>query len=207
MLKQCFFFLLEQHRRDILNSSCRELADHFQTNLDDENCADAPTEKKAPHKLLQFTFSRVENLLQLTLGQIVFLGKVGLVTSSRGGLSQTAQHLQPGTGVTVAVKSLKQDALQGHREWVAEVDFLGQLHHKHLVKLIGYCIEDDQRLLVYEFMPRGSLENHLFRKGALPLPWPNRMKIALGAAKGLTFLHGGPKPVIYRDFKNIKYSS
>lgn len=45
----------------------------------------------------------------------------------------------------------------------AEVDFLGQLHHKHLVKLIGYCIEDDQRLLVYEFMARGSLENHLFR--------------------------------------------
>ena len=45
----------------------------------------------------------------------------------------------------------------------AEVDFLGQLHHKHLVKLIGYCIEDDQRLLVYEFMARGSLENHMFR--------------------------------------------
>lgn len=45
----------------------------------------------------------------------------------------------------------------------AEVDFLGQLHHPNLVKLVGYCIEDDQRLLVYEFMTRGSLENHLFR--------------------------------------------
>lgn len=45
----------------------------------------------------------------------------------------------------------------------AEVNFLGQLHHPNLVKLIGYCIEDDQRLLVYEFMTRGSLENHLFR--------------------------------------------
>lgn len=45
----------------------------------------------------------------------------------------------------------------------AEVNFLGQLHHPNLVKLIGYCSEDDQRLLVYEFMPRGSLENHLFR--------------------------------------------
>ncbi|XP_008678287.1 probable serine/threonine-protein kinase PBL8 [Zea mays] len=77
---------------------------------------------------------------------------------------------------------------------------MGQLHHKHLVKLIGYCIEDDQRLLVYEFMARGSLENHLFRR-ALPLPWSNRMKIPLGVAKGLAFLHGGPKPVIYRDFK------
>ncbi|PRQ22327.1 putative protein kinase RLK-Pelle-RLCK-VIIa-2 family [Rosa chinensis] len=48
--------------------------------------------------------------------------------------------------------------------YLAEVDFLGQLHHPNLVKLIGYCIEDDQRLLVYEFMTRGSLENHLFRK-------------------------------------------
>ncbi|URD74913.1 STYKc [Musa troglodytarum] len=107
---------------------------------------------------------------------------------------------KPGTGLTVAVKSLKPDALQGHREWVAEINFLGQLHHPNLVKLIGYCIEDDQRLLVYEFMSRGSLENHLFRR-ALPLPWSSRMKIALGAAKGLAFLHGGADPVIYRDFK------
>lgn len=51
----------------------------------------------------------------------------------------------------------------------AEVDFLGQLHHPNLVKLIGYCIEDDQRLLVYEFMARGSLENHLFRRELLML--------------------------------------
>lgn len=48
--------------------------------------------------------------------------------------------------------------------WQAEVNFLGDLLHPNLVKLIGYCIEDDQRLLVYEFMPRGSLENHLFRR-------------------------------------------
>lgn len=49
----------------------------------------------------------------------------------------------------------------------AEVNFLGQLHHPNLVKLIGYCSEDDQRLLVYEFMPRGSLENHLFRSESI----------------------------------------
>lgn len=49
----------------------------------------------------------------------------------------------------------------------AEVDFLGNLHHPNLVRLIGYCVEDDQRLLVYEFMPRGSLDNHLFRSTCL----------------------------------------
>ena len=53
--------------------------------------------------------------------------------------------------------------------WQAEVNFLGDLIHPNLVKLIGYCIEDDQRLLVYEFMPRGSLENHLFRSMQLDL--------------------------------------
>ena len=53
----------------------------------------------------------------------------------------------------------------------AEVTFLGDLIHPNLVKLIGYCIEDDQRLLVYEFMPRGSLENHLFRSTVLSTSW------------------------------------
>uniref|UniRef100_A0A453KCR7 Protein kinase domain-containing protein n=1 Tax=Aegilops tauschii subsp. strangulata TaxID=200361 RepID=A0A453KCR7_AEGTS len=82
-----------------------------------------------------------------------------------------------------------------------EVNFLGQLKHPNLVKLIGYCCEDDHRLLVYEFMFRGSLENHLFRKTATPLPWATRMSIALGAAKGLACLHNAERPVIYRDFK------
>jgi len=78
---------------------------------------------------------------------------------------------------------------------------LGDLTHPNLVKLVGFCIEDDQRLLVYEFMPRGSLENHLYRR-SLPLPWSIRLKIALGAAKGLAFLHEeAQRPIIYRDFK------
>lgn len=101
------------------------------------------------------------------------------------------------------------------------------------MRLIGYCLEDEHRLLVYEFLPRGSLENHLFRsefssphllsKGAplfgsvnlfillqlflsgglyfQPLSWSLRLKIALGAAKGLAFLHSDENKVIYRDFK------
>ncbi|CAL4989887.1 unnamed protein product [Urochloa decumbens] len=78
--------------------------------------------------------------------------------------------------------------------------FLGQLKHPNLVKLIGYCCEDDYRLLVYEFMFRGSLEKHLFRN-TTPLPWGTRMSIALGAAKGLACLHNAQRPVIFRDFK------
>ncbi|KAJ6714691.1 hypothetical protein OIU85_026220 [Salix viminalis] len=101
----------------------------------------------------------------------------------------------------VAVKLLDIEGLQGHREWLAEVIFLGQLRHPNLVKLIGYCCEEEERLLVYEFMPRGSLENHLFKRISVSLPWGTRLKIAAGAAKGLAFLHGAEKPVIYRDFK------
>ncbi|XP_068635270.1 probable serine/threonine-protein kinase PBL15 [Aristolochia californica] len=101
----------------------------------------------------------------------------------------------------VAVKLLDIEGLQGHREWLAEVIFLGQLRHQHLVKLIGYCCEEEERLLVYEFMPRGSLENHLFRRISISLPWATRLKIAIGAAKGLAFLHEAETPVIYRDFK------
>ncbi|KAK9046198.1 hypothetical protein V6N11_052095 [Hibiscus sabdariffa] len=103
----------------------------------------------------------------------------------------------------VAVKLLDIEGHQGHREWLAEVILLGQLRHPHLVKLIGYCCEEEQRLLVYEFMPRGSLENHLFKRSGFStsLPWGTRLKIAIGAAKGLAFLHGADNPVIYRDFK------
>lgn len=110
---------------------------------------------------------------------------------------------RPGTGLVIAVKKLNQEGLQGHKEWLAEVHFLGQLYHANLVRLIGYCAEDDHRLLVYEFMQRGSLENHLFRKGNhnQALSWVIRMKVAVGAAKGLAFLHEAEKPVIYRDFK------
>ncbi|KAM0837164.1 hypothetical protein ACQ4PT_061840 [Festuca glaucescens] len=105
--------------------------------------------------------------------------------------------------MVIAVKKLNQEGYQGHREWLAEVNYLGQLSHPNLVKLVGYCVEDEQRLLVYEFMPRGSLENHLFRRSShfQPISWNLRMKIAHGAAKGLAFLHSDMAKVIYRDFK------
>eukprot|EP00250_Pteridium_aquilinum_P015266 c22482_g1_i2 orf=1401-2108(-) len=130
------------------------------------------------------------------------LGEGGFGTVYKGWIDEIGPTgVKITSGITVAVKALNHEGLQGHREWLAEVNFLGQLPHPHLVKLIGYSCENEHRLLVYEFMPRGSLENHLFRKAALPLSWATRMKIAFGAAKGLAFLHGAEKSVIYRDFK------
>ncbi|KAL6641192.1 hypothetical protein ACP70R_019373 [Stipagrostis hirtigluma subsp. patula] len=114
---------------------------------------------------------------------------------------QTLAPSKPGSGMVVAIKKLKPEGFQGHKEWLTEVDYLGQLSHQNLVKLIGYCSDGDNRLLVYEFMPKGSLENHLFRRGADPLPWGVRLKVAIGAARGLSFLHDAENQVIYRDFK------
>ncbi|KAL5996966.1 putative serine/threonine-protein kinase pbl3 [Asimina triloba] len=76
---------------------------------------------------------------------------------------QTFAAAKPGSGMVIAVKKLKPEGFQGHKEWLAEVNYLGQLHDPNLVKLIGYCLEGDNRLLVYEFMRKGSLQNHLFR--------------------------------------------
>ncbi|KAG0471443.1 hypothetical protein HPP92_015989 [Vanilla planifolia] len=120
-----------------------------------------------------------------------FLGEGGFGPVYKGFIDETA----------VAVKLLDLDGDQGHREWMAEVIFLGQLSHPNLVKLIGYCFEKEYRLLVYEYMTKGSLESHLFKRFSSSLPWLTRLKIAVGAAKGLAFLHESEKPVIYRDFK------
>ncbi|KAK1387719.1 putative vascular endothelial growth factor receptor 2 (VEGFR2) [Heracleum sosnowskyi] len=108
-----------------------------------------------------------------------------------------------GTGLGIAVKSLHGSSAQGYKEWLAEIKFLGKLSHPNLVELIGYCLEGKQRLLVFEFMPHGSLDKHLFKRGShfKPLSWKLRTSIALGAAKGLAYLHSAEANVIYRDLK------
>ncbi|KAM0864973.1 hypothetical protein ACQ4PT_043550 [Festuca glaucescens] len=161
----------------------------------------AGEEIKVSSKLRKFAFNDLKCATRNFRPESL-LGEGGFGCVFKGWIEENGTApVKPGTGLTVAVKTLNHDGLQGHKEWVAEVDFLGNLHHPNLVRLIGYCVEDDQRLLVYEFMPRGSLDNHLFRR-SLPLPWSIRMKVALGAAQGLSFLHEeAERPVIYRDFK------
>ncbi|VVB12937.1 unnamed protein product [Arabis nemorensis] len=132
------------------------------------------------------------------------VGEGGFGCVFKGWIDETSfVPSKPGTGIVIAVKRLNLEGFQGHREWLAEINYLGQLDHPNLVKLIGYCFEEEHRLLVYEFMPRGSLENHLFRRGTFfqPLSWNTRVRMALGAARGLAFLHNAQPQVIYRDFK------
>ncbi|KAK4801217.1 hypothetical protein SAY86_021704 [Trapa natans] len=131
------------------------------------------------------------------------LGEGGFGKVYKGWLDEKLS-LRMGGGSVVAVKKLNSQSLQGYEEWRSEVNFLGRLSHPNLVKLMGYCLEDKELLLVYEFMQKGSLENHLFGRGSTvqPLPWNLRLKIAIGAAHGLAFLHQSERQVIYRDFKS-----
>ncbi|KAL6960393.1 non-specific serine,threonine protein kinase [Sarracenia purpurea var. burkii] len=122
-----------------------------------------------------------------------------------GGFGPVYRGQIESTGQVVAVKVLNLTGFQGDKEFLVEVLMLSLLCHPNLVNLIGYCAEGNQRLLVYEFMPLGSLEYHLhdLTPTMEPLDWNTRMKIAVGAAKGLDYLHNqADPPVIYRDLKS-----
>ncbi|RYR48785.1 hypothetical protein Ahy_A07g034863 [Arachis hypogaea] len=92
------------------------------------------------------------------------LGEGGFGRVFKGWIDQnTLKPSKVGVGIPVAVKKSNPDSLQGLQEWQSEVKFLGKFSHPNLVKLVGYCWEENQFLLVYEYMQKGSLENHLFR--------------------------------------------
>ncbi|KAL6616034.1 hypothetical protein ACP70R_038304 [Stipagrostis hirtigluma subsp. patula] len=105
-------------------------------------------------------------------------------------------------GRPVAVKKLKIGNGQGEREFKAEVDTISRVHHRHLVSLVGYCIADGQRMLVYDFVPNNTLYYHLHVSEAA-LDWRTRVKIAAGAARGIAYLHEDCHPrIIHRDIKS-----
>ncbi|XP_022967960.1 proline-rich receptor-like protein kinase PERK9 isoform X2 [Cucurbita maxima] len=108
-------------------------------------------------------------------------------------------------GREVAVKELKIGGGQGEQEFKAEVEIIGRVHHRHLVSLVGYCISEHQRLLVYDYVCNNSLYYHLHVKGddQLVLDWARRIKIAAGAARGIAYLHEDCHPrIIHRDIKS-----
>ncbi|KAK7276615.1 hypothetical protein RIF29_17758 [Crotalaria pallida] len=157
-------------------------------------------DKSISNNLKSFTFNdlkvatkkfRKENLIGEGVFGFVYKGWID---------ENTYAPAKPGTGVIVAVKKLKPESFQGHKQWLAEVNYLGRFHHQNLVKLIGYCSDGKNRLLVYEFMEKGSLENHLFGS-VQPISWVTRMNIAIDVAKGVAFLHTLHPKVTYGDLK------
>ncbi|CAL1377123.1 unnamed protein product [Linum trigynum] len=102
-------------------------------------------------------------------------------------------------GVKIAVKQHKNASMQGEKEFKSEVDVLSRVRHENLVMLLGSCAEGSHRLLVYEYVCNGSLDQHLSKHTRRPLSWEMRMKIAIGAAKGLQYLHDNN--IIHRDMR------
>ena len=160
-------------------------------SIESGNCS--CDEEASPPKVPTFTFA---SLVAATQGfkEDNYLGEGGFGKVYKGCLQET--------GKLVAVKQLDRYGCQGLKEFVVEIMTLPMVNHPNLVKLMGYCAEGTQRLLVYEYMPLGSLENHLFGPLRKKLDWNTRMKIAAGAAQGLEYLHDKMKtPIIYRDLK------
>ncbi|XP_075507853.1 PTI1-like tyrosine-protein kinase At3g15890 [Primulina tabacum] len=107
-------------------------------------------------------------------------------------------------GLQIAVKKLKSMNSKAEMEFAVEVEVLGRVRHKNLLGLRGYCAGSDQRLIVYDYMPNLSLLSHLHGQfaGEVQLDWKKRMKIALGSAEGLLYLHHEVTPhIIHRDIK------
>ncbi|KAG2269556.1 hypothetical protein Bca4012_062583 [Brassica carinata] len=103
----------------------------------------------------------------------------------------------------VAVKQLKIGGGQGDREFKAEVETISRVHHRHLLSLVGYCISENRRLLIYDYVPNNNLYFHLHAAGTPGLDWATRVKIAAGAARGLAYLHEDCHPrIIHRDIKS-----
>ncbi|KAL5576819.1 hypothetical protein UlMin_018518 [Ulmus minor] len=140
-------------------------------------------------KKQQFSYSEI---LSITNNFEQIIGKGGFGSVYLGYLNDTQ----------VAVKMLSRSSRQGYKQFHAEAKILTRVYHRNLTALVGYCDEDPNLGLIYEYMVNGDLSWHLSDKNAQPLSWEERLKIAIDAAQGLEYLHCGCKPpIIHRDVK------
>ncbi|CAD6341996.1 unnamed protein product [Miscanthus lutarioriparius] len=140
-----------------------------------------------------FTFFNYSQVLDAT-NDFLVENKLG-----QGGFGPVYKGRLP-DGLEIAVKRLASHSMQGFREFRNEVQLIAKLQHRNLVRLLGYCSHGEEKMLVYEYLKNKSLDFFIFGLDG-SMPWTRRMKIAVGAARGLAFLHDADTPVIYRDFK------
>ncbi|XP_057979134.1 serine/threonine-protein kinase PCRK1-like isoform X6 [Malania oleifera] len=197
-----------------VRSSTSMLTDREVRRLDSElnsqNVSEISTESSARNSftsmsqrsslLRVFTFSELKTATR-NFSCSLMLGEGGFGGVYKGVIQSTED---PHKKIDIAVKQLSKRGLQ---EWETEVNVLGVVEHPNLVKLVGYCADDDesgmQRLLIYEFMPNRTVQDHLSNRYQPPLPWVMRLRIAQDAARGMTYLHEEMDfQIIFRDFKS-----
>ncbi|KAL0002808.1 hypothetical protein SO802_016589 [Lithocarpus litseifolius] len=221
---KCFNFSNKEksnEQRAIQSNSVRSTSTSISTDLDlkpfgsefnSQNVSEFSTASSAKSfailsqrqsNLREFTFSELKAATK-NFSRTLMIGEGGFGGVYRAVIRSTDD---PHKKIDVAIKQLSRRGLQGHKEWVTEVNVLGVVEHPNLVKLLGYCAEDDergiQRLLIYEYMPNRSVQDHLSNRFRTPLPWGTRMRIAQDTARGLAYLHEGMDfQIIFRDFKS-----
>ncbi|XP_059636557.1 inactive protein kinase SELMODRAFT_444075-like isoform X2 [Cornus florida] len=186
----------QSHDRNyILNSSIREAVSLGRTSsIPPPLCSlcqhKAPTFGKPPRR---FAYEELEEATG-GFADINFLAEGGFGLVHRGVLRD---------GQVVAVKQLKFSGSQGDADFCGEVRVLSCAQHRNVVMLIGFCVESKKRVLVYEYICNGSLDFHLHGNKRTPLDWQSRLKIAIGAARGLRYLHEDCRVgcIVHRDMR------
>ncbi|KAJ9547202.1 hypothetical protein OSB04_019745 [Centaurea solstitialis] len=159
--------------------------------------AESSLSREAPQLCRQFMLSEIQVATQ-NFDESMVIGRGGFGKVYKGNINNGTSLLK------VAIKRLDLDSNQGEVEFWVEVKMLSKLAHCHLVSLIGYCNDEQEMILVYEYMSHGSLEDHLHKRGIF-LSWMRRLKICIGAARGLDYLHTGTgikHGIIHRDVKS-----
>ncbi|KAL2339315.1 hypothetical protein Fmac_013761 [Flemingia macrophylla] len=119
-----------------------------------------------------------------------------------GGFGKVYKGTLP-NGKLIAIKRAQKESMQGKLEFKAEIELLSRVHHKNLVSLLGFCFEQGEQMLVYEYVQNGSLKDALIGKSGIKLDWIRRLRVALGTARGLAYLHELVNPpIIHRDIKS-----